>query len=140
MVSGVHSSTQFSRFLKEGDALIVKNPQTGKEEMRVVRIVVSDSSLMISSAFSFSSAGSCTYDYVTKPRKELSEGEKEEERLDAERKDGDQASGATRGGVLQHRVKSAGGGYKIVHETVGNELSREEMLDKRAGKKSDRYC
>ena len=141
VVSGVSGSgTTFSRFLLSGDALVVKHPLTGKEEMRVVRAVVSDSSLMISSAFSFSSAGSCCYEYISKQRKTLTDEESRAEAHDALCLEGDKASGATSGGVLQHRVKSAGGGYRIVSETVGTDLSREEMLEKRKAKKSDRYC
>jgi len=44
--------------------------------------------------------------------------------------------------TVQYRIKNAGGhgGYTLVNEEVGGDVSREEMLDMRGKKKSDRYC
>ena len=72
-----HSSTivtgQDTRFLSElsqGDAFILKNPATNKDEMRVIRFITSDSSLAISSAFSFACpSSSSSFKYVKAPKK-----------------------------------------------------------------------
>lgn len=48
---------------------------------------------------------------------------------------------ASKGGnVFNYRVKKAGafGGYKIVSESTNGEKSREDLLDARTKKKSDR--
>ena len=56
--------TKFMDELKPGDAIIVTHPTSLVEEMKVVRIVVSNSSMSISSAFSSDLISTTLFKYV----------------------------------------------------------------------------
>jgi len=72
--------TRFSRELSQGDALILRNPDTNKDELRVIRFITSDSSLAISSAFGFACpSSSSSFYYVKAPKKAKSAAELEAE-------------------------------------------------------------
>ncbi|GMI17556.1 hypothetical protein TrLO_g10317 [Triparma laevis f. longispina] len=133
--------TKFQRQLSPGDALILQNPSTGSDEMRVVRLIVSDTNLSLSSGYSFSGGGgSCRYWFISAPKAKKSKEEEESEEAQQFNQTSDKASGATGSGTVEIRVKNGSGGYNITRETVGAGVSREEMLGMRAKKKSDKFC
>jgi hypothetical protein len=53
--------TEFMQDLATGDALLVQNPNTLKDEMRIVQFIVSNTSLSVSSAFAFTTSSSVKY-------------------------------------------------------------------------------
>jgi hypothetical protein len=108
--------------------------------MRVIRLIVSDSSLAVSGAYSFMTSGSSRWWYVRAPRVEESDESKKNEIEEAARNRSDEASGATKGGTVEYRIRTANKNYQLVRESVGDGVSREEMLDMRGKRKSDRYC
>jgi hypothetical protein len=81
--------------------------------------------------------------FIKAPKDEENEDEKERQAVFKRNKAEEAAFGtyASQGGSkFTYRVKkeSAFGGYKIVTESTDGALSREELLDKRTKKKSDR--
>jgi hypothetical protein len=96
--------------------------------------------LAISAPFSFTSSGSSRFWYIKAPKVEKSGEEKEADKRDAATAQSDAASGATKGGTVEYRIRTANKNYQLVREEVGENVSREEMLDMRGKKKSDRYC
>jgi hypothetical protein len=129
--------------MKPGDALQVRHPVSNKDEVRIVKMVLSDSSAGINAPFS-SDLVSGTQFYVLKLPKATDDPEtlREQERqrkLQEER--GAFGTYASEGGkTLTYRVKTGSGGYKIVTEQLNEEKSREALLDMRAKKKSDKFC
>lgn len=41
---------------------------------------------------------------------------------------------------LVYRERTPAGNYRIIEENVNEEMTREEMLDRRTTKKADRHC
>jgi hypothetical protein len=132
--------------LVPGDAIIVIHPTTLQEETKVVRMVLSNVSMSISSAFSSDLISTTPFQYIKAPKDQAQE-EKDEKIIQAEKikKTEESAFGtyASNGGeVFTYRVKKEGsfGGYKIVSEQLSETKTRENLLDMRAKKKSDRHC
>lgn len=156
VVTGIN--TKFRSEFTSGDAIIVKyqpeaqdqgNPP--KEEMRVITMCLSDSSCAISSAFSSDLKTSTAFSFVRKPKDEHKEREEarskqKEEWMETERTAfGLYGSGSGNGGtggnnVLIYRKKTETGSYVIKKEKLNEEVSRGDLLNMRAKKKSDRYC
>jgi len=141
-----HDGSQFMSQLASGDALIIMHPQSCVEEMKVVRMVLSNVSCSISSAFSSDLVSTTAFRYAKAPKS--APDLESEERRKKERADKAEASGvgtyASQGGsVFTYRVKKEGasGGYKIVTESLaGGGVTRGDLLEMRAKKKADRYC
>ncbi|OQR93173.1 Niemann-Pick C1 protein [Thraustotheca clavata] len=139
--------TKFLSELSVGDAMIIQHPTSGQEETRIVRMVLSDVSISLSSGFSSDLISTTTFHYIKAPP---DEGEKEEkERVKKKKKTeeeafafGTYAGGTTAGTQYTYRVKKSGiyGGYAIMKETADSNRSREELLDIRSKKKGDRHC
>uniref|UniRef100_A0AAV1U8S8 Uncharacterized protein n=1 Tax=Peronospora matthiolae TaxID=2874970 RepID=A0AAV1U8S8_9STRA len=140
--------TKFLQELKVGDALVIQHPTSLVDETRIVRMVLSDVSASVSSAFSSDLVSSTPFYYIrAPPADEKHEGEELEARTKKRQKDeetafGTYAGGTEKGGQLTYRVKKSGayGGYAIVKEDASEERSREDLLDIRAKKKGDRHC
>uniref|UniRef100_M4BTL8 Uncharacterized protein n=1 Tax=Hyaloperonospora arabidopsidis (strain Emoy2) TaxID=559515 RepID=M4BTL8_HYAAE len=140
--------TKFLQELKVGDALVIQHPTSLVDETRIVRMVLSDVSASVSSAFSSDLVSSTPFYYIRAPPDDKKhEGEELKARLKKHRKDeetafGTYAGGTEKGGQLTYRVKKSGayGGYAIVKEDTNEERSREDLLDIRAKKKGDRHC
>eukprot|EP00520_Triparma_pacifica_P011146 CAMPEP_0118646966 /NCGR_PEP_ID=MMETSP0785-20121206/8351_1 /TAXON_ID=91992 /ORGANISM="Bolidomonas pacifica, Strain CCMP 1866" /LENGTH=204 /DNA_ID=CAMNT_0006539021 /DNA_START=147 /DNA_END=757 /DNA_ORIENTATION=- len=131
IISG--QDTRFLRELSQGDAFILKNPETNKDELRVIRFITSDTSLAISSAFSFpSSSSSSSFYYVKAPKKTKTKEELEAEATASFNESIDKAAGTTKAGTVELRIKNAGGGYNIIQQKVDSEMSREDLIDLRA--------
>lgn len=87
----------------------------------------------------------CLHRYIKAPKDETNEEDKARSETLKAHKMEEAAFGtyASEGGTkLTYRVKSstAFGGYKIVTETTSSAMSREQLLEMRAKKKSDRFC
>ncbi|ETN08896.1 hypothetical protein, variant 1 [Phytophthora nicotianae INRA-310] len=140
-----------SKFLQElhvGDAIVIQHPTSLAEETRIVRMVLSDVSASISSAFSSDLVSSTPFYYIKAPpedgegKEEEQEKQKKKRKMDEKTAFGTYAGGTEQGGQYTYRVKKSGayGGYAIVKEDANVERSREELLDMRAKKKGDRHC
>jgi hypothetical protein len=142
--------TKFEEELSPGDAIIVFHPQSLRDETKIVRMVLSNVSIGISSAFSSDLVSTTPFKFIKAPKEELSAAALEEindkkirKRDDMERDAfGTYASAGGEKFVYRVRNKSAYGGYKIVTEAVkkGEEASRESFLIKRSKHKADRHC
>ena len=139
--------TMFFRQVKIGDALLVKHPASMKEEVRVVKLILSDISISLSSAFSSDLISNQSYCILKKPQlsKEAQEAQvkqEAQEKLDKQDNVSNSAYGTygNTGSKITMRVKcgSAFGGYKIVTVNADKKLSRSEMLDLRCKAKGDR--
>ena len=145
-ISGV-DGTKFMEELSVGDAVIVQDPNTFKHETRIVKMVLSNVSISISSSFPSNFISGQSFTYMKAPKQTAKKDEKESSRKrkhEAEEKSafGTYAGGGTVGETVTYRVKKAGayGGYEIVTETATEGKSREELLDMRCSKKGDRIC
>ncbi|TMW65500.1 hypothetical protein Poli38472_008142 [Pythium oligandrum] len=139
--------TKFLQELHNGDAIIIKHPTTLVEETRIIRVVLSDVSCSISSAFSSDLVSSTPFQFIRAPPEEEDEQEKEKKKKRKRTADeaaafGTYAGGTEAGTTFAYRVKKGGayGGYAIVTERADSDRSREELLDMRAKKKGDRHC
>lgn len=144
--------TKFMSELRAGDAIIVMHPSSLKHESRMVKMVLSDVAMGLSSPFSSDLISGASFHYINRPRTTTSE-DAEEARSAKRSKIADEEklafgtyAGTTADGsqVMTYRVKKAGahGGYKVVTERVGGSggMSREALLDARSKKKADRFC
>jgi len=138
--------TAFMDQLSVGDAIIITHPSTLADETKVVRMVLSNTSIGISSAFSRDLISTTEFRFVKAPKvaQDLErEQERKRERLQADEKAAVGTYASAGGSVFTYRVKKEGasGGYKIITESVsGGAKTRGELLDMRATKKADRHC
>ncbi|POM60431.1 hypothetical protein PHPALM_30720 [Phytophthora palmivora] len=139
--------TKFLQELHVGDAIVIQHPTSLAEETRIVRMVLSDVSASVSSAFSSDLVSSTPFYYIKAPPEEEQQEEEQEKqqkkrKMDEKTAFGTYAGGTDKGGQITYRVKKSGayGGYAIVKEDANVERSREELLDIRAKKKGDRHC
>ena len=114
-------STKFSNEVKAGDALGILHPATEVEEIKIVRFVLNDSHLSVSSAFSSSITESVPYFCIRQDSKNQSEQERAVLRKEKRRKVIETATGTR------------------VHEYKSN-LTREQLLDMRINRTGDRRC
>ena len=112
-------STKFSNEVKAGDALGILHPATEVEEIKIVRFVLNDSHLSVSSAFSSSITESVPYFCIRQDSKNQSEQERAVLRKEKRRKVIETATGTR------------------VHEYKSN-LTREQLLDMRINRTGDR--
>lgn len=136
--------TVFMDELSVGDAIIITHPTTYLEETKIVKIILSNVSMSVSSAFSSDLITTTPFRYIKVPKdlEKVAEDEKVEKQQ-RQRKEEESAYGtyASNGGEnFVYRVKKEGafGGYKIATETISEKVSREDLLDRRTKKKSDR--
>jgi hypothetical protein len=137
--------TSFMSQLSQGDALIVTHPSTLMDETRLVSMVLSDTSIGISSAFSSDLISTTSFHYVKAPKKTASAEDQRVAQKKRKAQEEDSAFGTYSSGGgdrIVYRVKKAGtyGGYEIVTEDAHQDMSREDLLKVRSQKKSDRYC
>jgi len=113
------------------------------EEMKIVRIVVSNTSMSISSAFSSDLISTTPFRFIRAPKDTKPAGEEASTKRVVSKEDSANGTYASNGGEkFVYRVKKTGsfGGYKIVTETTTSKTDREALLDMRSKKKSDRFC
>ena len=140
-------ATSFLHQLEAGDAVEIVHPTTLSSERRLVTMVLSDVSMALSSAFSTDIVSSTSFSFIKKPPA----AEDQEAARDAKRTKaladelGAFGTYTSKGGEsFTYRTKKKGsfGSYHVVTEKLGagESLSREELMDKRCSKKSDRFC
>lgn len=140
--------TEFLQELRVNDALIITHPSTLMEETRIVKMIVSNKGLSLSSPFSTDLITTTRFRYIHPPEEDEEGGReaREEERRRQEKAGEEEKAFGTYGGAggskLVYRVKKAGtyGGYRIVTEDTGASLSRTELLERRLQHKSDRHA
>mmetsp|Transcript_37003 Transcript_37003/g.37655 ORF Transcript_37003/g.37655 Transcript_37003/m.37655 type:complete len:214 (-) Transcript_37003:86-727(-) len=137
--------TKFMDQLSPGDAIIIMHPVSMKDETKIVKMVLSNMSIGISSAFSSDLITTTNFKFIQAPKDEEKEREKKEKEAKKSKLSEEEAFGtyASNGGErFTYREKKPGayGGYKIIQESTGTSLSREQLLDKRSKKKADRFC
>lgn len=138
--------TIFTEQLTVGDALIVSHPTTLVDETKVVRMVLSNTSISISSSFTTDLVSTVPFRFAKAPPPPKSdldrEAQQKKERLNQLGDAGVGTYASAGGSTFTYRVRKEGaaGGYKIVTESTGGSVSKSELLDMRAKKKGDRHC
>eukprot|EP01038_Epipyxis_sp_PR26KG_P016371 gene16371-22316_t len=137
--------TEFMNQLTPGDAIIITHPTSLLDETKIVRMVLSNVSIGISSSFSTDLISTTPFRFIKAPKDTVKEEDVQKTETLKKHKVEVDAFGtyASEGGQkFVYRVKKGGsggfGGYKVITETTDRQLSREELLDKRLSKKSDR--
>ena len=134
-------NTAFKTQLHVGDAILA---QTAKgEEMRIIKMVLSQMSCSISSAFSSDLKTPTAFKYINKPRDVAREKAAKVAKARLEQEEVEQRAMGTYGnkkGEIVYRERTEHGNYRIKREQATTDLSRSDLLAVRAKKKSDRYC
>uniref|UniRef100_A0A7S3PDW8 Uncharacterized protein n=1 Tax=Amphora coffeiformis TaxID=265554 RepID=A0A7S3PDW8_9STRA len=131
--------TKFTKELRQGDALLVQVGQ--QDEMRVITMLLSDISINLSSPFSENMVKPVSFRYIPKPRNTQREAKQAREKAAREAVEEEaNASGTGTSQELVYRERTAHGSYRIRRKQFDTELSREELLNMRAKKASDKYC
>jgi homogentisate 1,2-dioxygenase len=112
--------------------------------MRIVKMLLSDVSISISTPFSSDLISTTPYSYISAPTKKKSVSEVDEakgkDREELEKAAfGTYASNAS-GTQFTYRENNGHGSYRIITEHLDQEKSREELLLMRNQKKSDKFC
>jgi len=146
-----HDGTKFTTELAVNDAIVVSHPTSFVDETKIVRMVLSNVSISVSSAFSSDLISTTAFRFVKAPKKfrlatadepnETGDERMKKLKLDAE----EQAFGtyASAGGnrlVYREKLPGAAGTYRIVEKQMKGPVSREQLLSLRSKKKSDRHC
>lgn len=140
-----------TRFFKDaavGDALMVRHPASLARETRVIKMILSDESLALSSGFSTDLISQTSYHVLKRPPRSKSEIEKDiaaaqSKTLKERAETHAQAYGTYGGGAGQtvtyrERLSGAHGSYRIVTAKVEPGMSRSDLLNLRCKKKGDR--
>ena len=143
-----HGTQLKKQGIRAGDAILVN--VDGKEEMRVLTMVLSEGSASLSTPFGISLKTPTAFQYIQKPRDVVKERAdkarkiritKEEEARSAF---GTYGSGADSGSgaatEFVYREVTEHGSYRIRKEKVDGDVSRGDLLTMRTKKKSDKYC
>ena len=137
--------------LTVGDAIIITHPVSLSEETKIIRMVLSNISIGISSPFSTDLISTTAFKYIKAPKEQDGrsvEEQQNEERQTLKRKSdsieehayGTYASAGGEKAVFRVKKAGAHGGYSIMTETQGKSMSRGDLLDLRSKKKADRHC
>uniref|UniRef100_A0A7S3DVF8 Uncharacterized protein n=1 Tax=Entomoneis paludosa TaxID=265537 RepID=A0A7S3DVF8_9STRA len=135
-----HEGTRFLKQLRVGDALLLSNG-----EMRVVTMCLSNASVNVSSAFSQNFHTPTEFWYIAKPRRQTP-GQEQATAQAAAQQEAEEAAAASSGTYgsnqeLVYREKTANGSYRIVKQQLNQQnVTRGDLLEMRAKKKSDKYC
>lgn len=130
--------TQFNRQLNVGDAMLVMID--GQQQMRVITIRLSDTSINLSSAFSPDLKHPSDFSFIPKPRS--TKGPSDLSSSQGELKQEEQAAFGTFASnrELVYQEKTEHGSYRIKKQQLAGEATRSDLLAMRAKKKSDKYC
>eukprot|EP00596_Hydrurales_sp_CCMP1899_P004455 CAMPEP_0119038494 /NCGR_PEP_ID=MMETSP1177-20130426/7454_1 /TAXON_ID=2985 /ORGANISM="Ochromonas sp, Strain CCMP1899" /LENGTH=232 /DNA_ID=CAMNT_0007001155 /DNA_START=138 /DNA_END=836 /DNA_ORIENTATION=- len=146
--------TKFMDELHHGDAIIVTHPNTYLDETKIVRMVLSNISISVSSAFSTDLITTAAFRYIKAPRdpnasntEEEDEGSKKRRMMTGKgQQDSEEAAFGeyvSQGGTqATYRVRIPGPHktYKMVTTNTKKEVSREDLLYMRSKQKGDRHC
>ena len=131
--------TKFTKDLRQGDALLVSI--AGQDEMRVITMLLSDISINLSSPFSQNLTQPTSFRYMNKPRNTQREAVTAREKAAREAVEEEaKASGTGASHELVYRERTEHGSYRIRRKQLDSEMSREELLNLRSKKTSDKYC
>ena len=133
--------TQFEKQLQVGDALLVNINGTTTQEMRVITMRLSNTSVNLSSGFSSSVKVPTSFSYIPKPRdkhKERQDAAKRQKMVQDDLKQS--AFGTYSSQELIYREKTETGSYRIKRDSGTTAQSRSELLHMRSKKTSDKYC
>ena len=144
-------NTKFMKEINVGDAILVDmvdgndDGEKQQQEMRVVTMRLSDTSINLSSGFSSSLSKPTTFYYIRKPRNIRQEQREKQKASDEETKERQMHAFDVYGGTntLVYREKTENGSYRIRTETLHDQdaaSSRQRLLELRAKKTSDKYC
>lgn len=137
-----HEGTKFMEELKPGDAIIITNPSTMRDETRIVKMVLSNVAIGISSAFSSDLISTTSFRYVNAPEDivAIESAERAKKKQAKSEEDSEGLLKFAQGEKFAYRVMRKGKtGYDIVTEDVAGR-SRGDLLNTRAKKKADRMC
>jgi hypothetical protein len=139
VVTGI--GTKFEKEIAMGDAMIVVLGN-GKQEMRVVKMRLSDMSCGISSAFSSSLMTPTSYQIIRKPKNAQADAKQKREETQKEREELEMSAFGTFRGTneLVYRERTEHGSYRIEKVGLDGDRSRTQLLAMRAKKTSDKYC
>ena len=153
--------TKFKEEVEIGDTLILTNPQTHQIEERVVTVVMTNRSLMISEKLSSDFVSTVTLKVrkdSVKLRQQVDRARRlnemnmlKKEELDGELDDPDESTEVAMKRQLEknldeqqmnvsYKKKTGTWSYKTVTEKVDRSLSREDLLDLRSRRVHDKYC
>ena len=146
--------TRFSSELTVGDAIVISHPSSFVDETKIVRMVLSNVSISVSSAFSSDLISTTAFRYVKAPKQkkhqrgaaDVQSSEEDHERMKKLKLDAEElafGTYASKGGtklVYREKIAGAAGTYRIVEKTLKTAVSRESLLQMRSKKKSDRHC
>mmetsp|Transcript_2782 Transcript_2782/g.4339 ORF Transcript_2782/g.4339 Transcript_2782/m.4339 type:complete len:219 (+) Transcript_2782:105-761(+) len=134
--------TKFQKEMRTGDAIIITI--NSQPQMRVVKMLLSNISCSISSAFSDNLSQPTGFEYINAPRNEAEERRVKAHKANLEKAEDERVAFGTYahgGNELVYREKSSTGtSYVIRRQELDREMSREELLLMRSKKKSDKYC
>lgn len=127
--------TKFGKEVRVGDALLVGSV------MRVVTIVLSETSINLSSAFPDDFKQPTKFSYVAKPRnQEIDAKVVEIKKKKAETEKAEHAFGGYAGSEVVYRERTEHGSYRTKRAGTADHLTRSDLLEIRAKKTSDKYC
>jgi hypothetical protein len=137
--------TRFKKEINIGDAILVDSADGKQQEMRVVNMRLSDVSINLSSGFTTSLSTPTTFYYIRKPRNARQEQHEREKARSEESKERQMHAFDVYGGggtSVVYREKTETGSYRIKTEQIDgrSERTRQDLLDLRAKKTSDKYC
>jgi hypothetical protein len=131
--------TKFEKELSVGDAIMVV--VNGQEELRVITMRLSNTSLNLSSAFSVSLKQPQPFQFVCQPKN--SEKERKlalKKRREEEQEKVKSAFDLYSNQALVYREKTETGSYRIKRQELERGGTRGDLLDLRSKKTSDKYC
>lgn len=137
-----HDGSKFMQELRSGDAIIVNHPVTHLDETRIVKMVLSNVAIGISSAFSSDLVSTTPFRYVRAPEDIVAREnmERAQKKQAIAEEDTEGIIGKPTEGKMAYRVMRANKtGYEIVTEDIAGR-SRGDLLNFRSKKKSDRFC
>ena len=138
--------TQFSSELQVGDCIVVQHPTSLRTETRVVKMVLSQISIAISSPFSTDLITPTRFHYIKAPPKKIDKSEIQDKKRRKSISDqkgafGTYADTTEEGSTLSSCSYKRLGVISHCHwKRATGAQSRENLLDKRSKKKHDRYC
>ena len=136
-----HATELQGQRLRPGDAILVTLPD-GSEEMRVLTMVLSESSASLSTPFGASLSKPADFRFIKKPRDAAREGAERAKRARATKEEEERSAFGMYGNgpELVYREVTEHGSYRIRREKLRGEASRGDMLHMRTKRKSDKYC
>lgn len=130
--------TSFLSSLTVGDAILQN------QEMRVITMCLSNTSINLSSSFSHNITQPSTFQYICKPKQPQSRINTATATSQNEIDHDEKASGGIYGShrnELVYRESTENGSYRIKREIIEDEnVTRTNLLEMRAKKKRDKYC